>query len=191
MSETCRVSWQNKILDTWCVLLVIYTKINLFLCFDVTNSLLKSVPGIFDTLHGWQIIGRLYCKISLRLLQSRGQGHYRLSCVGHWAGQITDGGWSCVRASLILVTQMAPYKTQRELKGQFSFTVWKTSYPWNRRLQNYTLLLQEFILNRGWRYGWPIWTWRWNYVGIRLWNNKGTKKFIRPLNYMALRFIKY
>ena len=27
MPETCRVSWQNKILDTWCILLVIYTKI--------------------------------------------------------------------------------------------------------------------------------------------------------------------
>ena len=26
MPETCRVSWQNKILDTWCILLVIYTK---------------------------------------------------------------------------------------------------------------------------------------------------------------------
>jgi hypothetical protein len=25
--ETCRVSWQNKLLDTWCILLVIYTKI--------------------------------------------------------------------------------------------------------------------------------------------------------------------
>jgi hypothetical protein len=27
MPETCRVSWQNKILDTWCILLDIYTKI--------------------------------------------------------------------------------------------------------------------------------------------------------------------
>jgi hypothetical protein len=27
MPETCRVSWQNKILDTWCILLVIYMKI--------------------------------------------------------------------------------------------------------------------------------------------------------------------
>jgi hypothetical protein len=27
MPETCTVSWQNKILDTWCILLVIYTKI--------------------------------------------------------------------------------------------------------------------------------------------------------------------
>ena len=27
MPETCRVSWQNIILDTWCILLVIYTKI--------------------------------------------------------------------------------------------------------------------------------------------------------------------
>ena len=27
MPETFRVSWQNKILDTWCILLVIYTKI--------------------------------------------------------------------------------------------------------------------------------------------------------------------
>jgi hypothetical protein len=27
MPETCRVSWQNKILVTWCILLVIYTKI--------------------------------------------------------------------------------------------------------------------------------------------------------------------
>jgi hypothetical protein len=26
MPETCRVSWQNKILDTWCSLLVIYKK---------------------------------------------------------------------------------------------------------------------------------------------------------------------
>ena len=26
MPETCRVSWQNKIIDTWCILLVIYTK---------------------------------------------------------------------------------------------------------------------------------------------------------------------
>jgi hypothetical protein len=25
--ETCRVSWQNKILDAWCILLVMYTKI--------------------------------------------------------------------------------------------------------------------------------------------------------------------
>jgi hypothetical protein len=27
MPETCSVSWQNKILDTWCILLLIYTKI--------------------------------------------------------------------------------------------------------------------------------------------------------------------
>ena len=27
MPETCRVSWQNKILDTWFILLVIYTRI--------------------------------------------------------------------------------------------------------------------------------------------------------------------
>jgi hypothetical protein len=27
MPETCRVSWQNQILDTWCILLVIYMKI--------------------------------------------------------------------------------------------------------------------------------------------------------------------
>jgi len=80
-------------------------------------------------LHGWQVTGRLYCKISLRLLQIRGHGHHRLSCVGHWAGQIANGGWSCVRAGLILVTQMAPHKTPTELKGQFNFTVWKTSYP--------------------------------------------------------------
>ena len=26
MPETCRVSWQNTILDTWCILLVIYRK---------------------------------------------------------------------------------------------------------------------------------------------------------------------
>ena len=104
-------------------------------------------------LHGWQVTGRLYFKISLRLLQIRGQGHYRLSCVGHWAGQIANGGWSCVRASLILVTQMAPHKTRTRLKGQFNFTVWKTSYPWNGRLQNYTLFLQEFILKWWRRYG--------------------------------------
>ena len=27
MPEICRVSWRNNILDTWCILLVIYTKI--------------------------------------------------------------------------------------------------------------------------------------------------------------------
>jgi hypothetical protein len=27
MPETCRVSWQNKILDTWCISLVTYTKV--------------------------------------------------------------------------------------------------------------------------------------------------------------------
>jgi len=126
-------------------------------------------------LHCWQVRGSLYCKLSLRLLQIRGQGHYRLSCVGQWAGQMANGGWSCVRASLNPVTQMAPHKTPTELKGQFNFTVWETRYPWNCRLQNYTLLLQEFVLNWGWRYGWSIGKWRWKYFGIKLWNYKGTK----------------
>ena len=27
MPETCRVSWQSKILDTWCIFLIVYTKI--------------------------------------------------------------------------------------------------------------------------------------------------------------------
>ena len=43
MPKTCRVSWQNKILDTWCILLVIYTKIyqSWLSCFQFTNKRMK------------------------------------------------------------------------------------------------------------------------------------------------------
>jgi hypothetical protein len=132
----------------------LYKHVSLLFCDELT---VEVGPKHFrHVLHGWQVIGRLNFKISLRPSQIRGQGHYRLSCVGHWAGQIANCGWSCVLASLIHVTQMAPHKTRTGLKGQFHFTVWKTSYPWNGRLQNYTLLQQEFILKWWRRYGWLI-----------------------------------
>jgi hypothetical protein len=54
MPETCRVSWQNKILDTWYILLVIYTKTPTFAWarFCVTRSFNK-LQLIYSTITGY------------------------------------------------------------------------------------------------------------------------------------------
>ena len=47
---TCRVSWQNKMLDTWCILLVIYTRItNLVAAHYTLFPISVSLPTPLET----------------------------------------------------------------------------------------------------------------------------------------------
>ena len=65
MPETCRISWQNKILNTWCILVVICTKIT------------PDILGEWYNIHKYQSNVVSMCK------------HHNVRCVRDWKGSST------------------------------------------------------------------------------------------------------
>jgi hypothetical protein len=100
MPETCRFSWQNKILDTWCIFLVIYTKI--------------------ITIHG-----HLYVKEKRSFFPGNRENFTDSRNVGNKSLiQITKNSLQCTRGRPSNVIQQTKMPTYREYWGTSTSEGW-------------------------------------------------------------------